>query len=1725
MLTSQQAEEQLARFKVAGDESRLVADARKLPDKLWKLAADLWDLEGDLPPYPSAYQEHQQRWLRARAALSSLSAKDRGKLFGAVSPLLAPHLEATWDLIDTTPYQCGWRRKAFRAPGHATATLEKRCTWLRMIGGMAAPYPADLLTPSWVATWAAHLSYGSGEVAGLLLAAVMNHSTAEADEVFEILSQSLLGQHPIGAMGRHVIRAMLLSGRQQGWELIEKTLLAAQRQEGLRQAILECIDECHPEAFRRMLRLILDHDLLRFAAAVRATNVWFGQMWSAAAGGFLKQTLTQVLGFLEEPKATSKALAGKDPHSAFLALWRLAYDDAAASIPAAVRLLSSKNVEMRYVAARHLENLGLDEALEALEPAIDDDDLRVAFVAAENAPRGDTQNGPGSSESRDGRFERIERLIERTPKKKTQLEPLVWPWEGRQIERPLAASFLLDARGDRPASRIIRHFENMDADTRRRAIASIVESTPWDAATRQAVLDLAGDPSSGVRSAALEALAKTPRAALTPSERQQLESYLERKASDLRRGVLDLLRQQPDEAAIASCERLLARKDGAARLAGLELLRLLVGENRRPADCRQMAEAYSRSRNKLTRDEQGHLAEIREVKPAVASLDDALGLMNPADRTPVVAPRRLKVAFFTPACEACLLSLDELVHQHREATVEISGGAGEVRQELLGNLSWHFPRPARGKKRATQEKLLPLADVWLDWLRNRESALKDDDGLELVRASVWLQGCDRWTFEHWTRWVKGRNDRAQVLAAVTAGLQSLDLRYERVVSALLDWLLYLAPVDSRDYLLDAVETLWSLVPQADMQKLAPGEPRLYSGAHDWMNNDEVDWRTTPLFNLWDTPLDDPARVAGQDFTEEQRRRRWRLLHWRDEPFPGAERRRPPVEEMLDAYLLGEANLADLADHLLGARGSGGNGRERFDLLKLLTSRRTTSERVVAAMSRPEVQELLGRAVQRIFEMETARGDAPTVVSAPCYALGTLWGAPRLLRVLEALGESEFKLSSVWRSGDTLDRRESLTHLARISQPAPEDACDEVVAAMRAAVKQKAFPEIRLLQLTFLAPQWTRFIEAYFGWPHLAEALYWFLAHMQIWAGDSLAAAALAGGEEDDNDAKAASDRPSEASQEGGESEPQDGQPEEAPGEDSEAPPRAPAKKLSAWEKLMLERTPLTSEERREGAIDVGWFRRTHALLGPDKWEKIASAARFAATPAQARHARYIGEVLLGNVKRQELIDGIQKRQLKENVRLLGLLPLEKGKKRAADLAERCRILRDYRRYANSLSGLTRPAALRAWEIGMKNLAQTAGYADPLRLEWAVGAEAVSDLAEGPVSVSQSGVSLSLSLDDQAQPSLVARRDGKEIKSLPAALKKDKNFAALRERFVDIKRQASSVRAALEAATCRGDPFSGEELRSWSQHALLSPLLSRLVVVGEGVLGYPDKQGRALRDHRGKLEPVKPQEQLRLAHPHDLLLSGEWHLWQRDCFQAERVQPFKQVFRELYVPTPQEQDRSLVSRRYSGQQVQPRQTVALLAGRGWNTGDGLFKVFHEERIVVEIFGPYVVGTPAEAEDWTIEGVAFRKKERSERLLLQDVPPRLFSEAMRDLDLVVSVAHAGGVAPEASESTVEMRASLVRETCQLLSLENVRIKSHHVLIDGQLANYSVHLGSGTVHKMPGGAVCIVPVHAQHRGRLFLPFADDDPKTAEIVSKTLLLASDHQIQDPSILEQLRR
>lgn len=165
------------------------------------------------------------------------------------------------------------------------------------------------------------------------------------------------------------------------------------------------------------------------------------------------------------------------------------------------------------------------------------------------------------------------------------------------------------------------------------------------------------------------------------------------------------------------------------------------------------------------------------------------------------------------------------------------------------------------------------------------------------------------------------------------------------------------------------------------------------------------------------------------------------------------------------------------------------------------------------------------------------------------------------------------------------------------------------------------------------------------------------------------------------------------------------------------------------------------------------------------------------------------------------------------------------------------------------------------------------------------------------------------------------------------------------------------------------------------------------------------------------------------------------------------------------------------------------------------------------------------SPADIEPPTIQYVLFIDRKTGSILSFEDIPECIFSEVMRDIDLVVSVAHVGGVDIEASLSTIEMRKAVISEMLRLLKLTNVTLKDAHAFIKGKYGEYTVHLGSGIVHKMLAGAIHILAIHSGHRGKIFLPFMDEDPRTAEIISKIVLLAEDKKIKDPTILEQVTR
>ena len=86
----------------------------------------------------------------------------------------------------------------------------------------------------------------------------------------------------------------------------------------------------------------------------------------------------------------------------------------------------------------------------------------------------------------------------------------------------------------------------------------------------------------------------------------------------------------------------------------------------------------------------------------------------------------------------------------------------------------------------------------------------------------------------------------------------------------------------------------------------------------------------------------------------------------------------------------------------------------------------------------------------------------------------------------------------------------------------------------------------------------------------------------------------------------------------------------------------------------------------------------------------------------------------------------------DSVRALGLLPLDGRKEREADLLDRYQVLQEFLRGSRTFGTMRQVSEKTAVAIGLENLARTAGYPDPVRLEWAMEAQSVADLAAGPV---------------------------------------------------------------------------------------------------------------------------------------------------------------------------------------------------------------------------------------------------------------------------------------------------------------------------------------------------------------------------------------------------------
>jgi hypothetical protein len=398
-------------------------------------------------------------------------------------------------------------------------------------------------------------------------------------------------------------------------------------------------------------------------------------------------------------------------------------------------------------------------------------------------------------------------------------------------------------------------------------------------------------------------------------------------------------------------------------------------------------------------------------------------------------------------------------------------------------------------------------------------------------------------------------------------------------------------------------------------------------------------------------------------------------------------------------------------------------------------------------------------------------------------------------------------------------------------------------------------------------------------------------------------------------------------------------------------------------------------------------------------------------------------------------------------------------------------------------------------------------------------------------------------------------DGRTSRTAPAAVKDGcpDELAELKALAKEVRATLSGERARVEALMSAGRTWPYDEwCRYYRDHPVTGVLVRGLIWE---VQGAEDAEG-GWQAVAPATEPPGEPAHIRLWHPIRASLD-DIRAW-RARIVAERLrQPFKQAFREIYLLTPAEEETGVYSNRFAAHIVHYLRLYALFKERGWQAnflgrydgghdgvaraefGDGAWRAcFHHEPASDDDNG-YAPDHAA------TDQVRFERRDgrRWHEVPLAEVPPLVFSEAMRDIDLFVGVTSIAADPEwtdrgedrytaywrttgfgELTANAEVRREALQRILPRLTIADRCTLDGRYLTVRGDLGTYRIHLGSANILMEPDDAyLCIVPSRRKADAKVFLPFEDD--RLALVLSKAFLLAADSRITDPTILHQIKR
>lgn len=411
-----------------------------------------------------------------------------------------------------------------------------------------------------------------------------------------------------------------------------------------------------------------------------------------------------------------------------------------------------------------------------------------------------------------------------------------------------------------------------------------------------------------------------------------------------------------------------------------------------------------------------------------------------------------------------------------------------------------------------------------------------------------------------------------------------------------------------------------------------------------------------------------------------------------------------------------------------------------------------------------------------------------------------------------------------------------------------------------------------------------------------------------------------------------------------------------------------------------------------------------------------------------------------------------------------------------------------------------------------------------------------------------------------------KENGDEQKAVPSLIKE--KMAAKLKKVKDIQKQID------QATTSQKERFD-RMLRSNRQmplsyfkekylaHGLLSFVVKKMIFsfINENDQKVAIQSDQEWTGVDGEKIDIERYTTVQLWHPVNST-TAEVRNWRQFLVEKQIQQPFKQAFREIYLLTEAEINTRTYSNRMASHILKQHQYVTLAKGRNWSSRlIGAWDGGDQDTAVLNLpeYGlraEYWVNALS-ADDafndtgiWnyvTTDQIRFIDSSNNEPLELINIPPVIFSEVLRDVDLFVGVASVGndptwqdsgglptyrdywqsysfGDLSEIAKNRKEILTSLIP---RLKISDITTIEDKFVIVKGKIRTYKIHIGSTNILMEPNDQyLCIVPDRSKksETEHVFLPF-EGDTGLSIIISKAFLLANDDKITDASITSQINR